>query len=104
MKGEKGCGSRHIDDGVLYQAFVDVFNMIVENKENSIAKWQERLGSDNALVRYKAKQFIGIIADAEVIDEFDAELYFALVEKMTVFDGGGLVVSLLDGTDIECAV
>ncbi|AIF52928.1 hypothetical protein [Pelosinus sp. UFO1] len=30
------------------------------------------------------------------------ELYFVLVEKMTVFDGGRLIVSLLDGTEIEC--
>jgi DNA invertase Pin-like site-specific DNA recombinase len=27
VKGEKGCESQHIDDGVLYQAFVDVFNV-----------------------------------------------------------------------------
>ena len=33
---------------------------------------------------------------------FSAELYFALVEKMTVFEGGRLIVCLLDGTDVEC--
>jgi len=44
------------------------------------------------------------MADAEAISEFDCELYFALVEKMTVFDGGKVVVRLLDGTDIECGV
>ena len=53
------------------------------------------------LVRYKALQFMGIMADAEVIEEFDAELYFALVEKMTVYDGGRVGVSLLDGTNVE---
>lgn len=63
------------------------------------------MGSKNApLVRYKAKQFIGIIADAEVSDEFDSEWYFALVEKVTVFDGGRLVVRLLDGTAVECGI
>ena len=91
-----------IDDGVLYQAFVEVFNKIVENKDFFIGKWRERLESENSLVRYKAKQFIGIIADAEVINEFDADLYFALVEKMTVYDGSRLMVSLLDGTEVEC--
>ena len=74
---------------------------MVKNKESIIGKWQERLGSDNALLRYKAKQFIGIIADAVVIDKFDSELYFALVEKITIYDGGRLIVRLLDGTDIE---
>ena len=83
VKGEKGCDSRHIDDGVLYQAFVDTFIATVENRESFIAKWQERLGSDDALVKYKAKQFMGVFEDATVINEFDIELYFALVEKMT---------------------
>ena len=104
VKGEKGCESRHIDDEVLYQAFVDVFNALVENREYFLSKWRERLVNENALVRYKAKQFIGIITDAEVINEFDIELYFALVEKLTVFDGGRLVVSLFDGTKVECGM
>lgn len=58
--------SKHIDNGVLYQALVGAYNALVENKAYFIGKWQERLGSDNTLVRHKAKQFIGIMADAEV--------------------------------------
>ena len=86
----------------MYQAFVDVFNAMIENKAYFIGKWQERLGSDNALVRYKAKQFIQGMKEAELMKAFSAELYFALVEKMTVFEGGRLIVCLLDGTDVEC--
>jgi site-specific DNA recombinase len=67
-----------------------------------MGKWQERLGSDNALVRYKAKQLIEIIAGAEKVTEFDIDPYFAMVEKMTVYDGGQMVVSLLDKTEVEC--
>ena len=99
-KGERGCDSKHIDDGVLYQAFVNVFNAMVEQKDCFISKW--RVADGNELVRYKATQFIEILADAETVNEFDVDLYFALVEKITVYDGGRLVVSLLDGTDIEC--
>ena len=102
VKGEKGCESRHIDDGVLYQAFVDVFNAMIENKAYFIGKWQDRLESNNVLVRYKAKQFIEIIKMAEPIQDFDIDLYFALVGKITVYDGGRLIISLLDGTDVEC--
>ena len=47
---------------------------------------------------------IKIITEAEVMLEFDVGLYFALVEKMVVFDGGRVVVSLLDGTDLECLI
>ena len=88
----------------MYQAFVDAFNAMVENKESFTGKWQKRLGSGNALLRYKAKQFIRIMADAEVINEFDEGLYFALVEKMTIYDNGRLIVKLLDGTAVECEI
>ncbi|CQR75048.1 Transposon Tn3 resolvase [Sporomusa ovata DSM 2662] len=101
-KGKKGCISKHIDDRVLYQAFVGAFNIMVENKDYFMEKWQERLESDNVLVRYKAKQFMGILADSQMMETFDIALYFALVEKITVYDGGRLMVSLLDRTDVEC--
>ena len=101
-KGEKGCENKHIDDEVLYQAFVNVFNVMVENKNYFMEKWQERLESDNLLVRYKAKQFMEILAETGVIAEFDVDLYFALVERITMHNGGRLIISLLDGTEVEC--
>ena len=102
VKGEKGCESRHIDDGVLYQAFISVFNTLVENRECFMKKWRDRLASGNVLVRYKSKQFIGILAEAERLNEFGLDLHFAMVEKVTVYDAGRLVVSLLEGTELEC--
>ena len=67
-----------------------------------LPKWQEADG--NELVRYKAKQFIEMMTEAEIINEFDENLYFALVEKVTVFDDGRLVLGLLDGTDVACEI
>ena len=104
VKGEKGCESKHIDDGVLYQAFVDVFNMMVENKDFFLDKWKELRKNDNPLQRYKAKQFSKIITETGHIKEFDIDLYFALTEKVVVHSGGRLVISLLDGTEVECTV
>lgn len=69
-----------------------------------MSKWQESLVSDNVLVRYKAGQFIGILTEVGVIERFDVDVYFSMVEKMTVVDGGKIVVSLLDGTDVECEI
>jgi site-specific DNA recombinase len=37
-KGDKGCGSKHVDDEVLYQAFVDTFNAVLENRDQLIPK------------------------------------------------------------------
>lgn len=67
VKGEKGCGNKHIDDRVLYQAFVNTFNAMIENKNYFMEKWKNELENDNILVRYKAKQFIEIISNSEVI-------------------------------------
>ena len=100
-KGEKGCGSRHIDDGVLYQAFVDVFNAMVEQKEYFLDKWQELRNNDNVLVRYKARQFSKIITETGRITEFDVDMYFALTEKIVVHGEGRLIVVLLDGSEVE---
>ncbi len=104
MKGNKSCESKHIADGVLSQAFINTFNAMIENKDYFLEKWQERLDSDNVLQRYKAKQFIGIITEAKPILKFDINLYFALVEKIMIYDGGRLIVSFLEGTEIECTI
>ena len=50
-KGEKGCESRHIDNAVLYQAFVNVFNMMVENKDYFLGKFK---GLRKAIIRFGA--------------------------------------------------
>lgn len=77
---------------------------MVENKEYFIEKWKKKLKSENVLVRYRAKQFIEIIKDAEKVEDFDMDMYFRLVEKMTVFEGEKIIVSLLDGTEVEVVV
>lgn len=75
---------------------------MLENKDYFVEKWRERLKSKNVLHQYKAQQFIEIISTAESLKNFDLKLYFAFVEKLTIFTGKKLVVTLLDGTDVEC--
>jgi len=105
VKGEKGCESRHIDEYVLYQAFINASNAVVENKEYFMEKWQQVMESeDDILKRVTAKRFIKIFSKAEPIDQFEVDLYFKLVEKIVVYDSGVLVVSLLDGSDIDCVI
>ena len=47
-------------------------------------------------------QFIDIIANAGRIDDFGINLYCAFVEKTTVMGRRKMIVSLLDGTEVEC--
>ncbi|WP_323134887.1 recombinase family protein [Clostridium sp. LQ25] len=104
VKGEKGCKNKHIDDKVLYQTFINTFNAIIENKDYFIEKWKDRLESEDVLVRYKSKHFIKVIEKTEPVKEFDVNLFFKLVEKMTVFEGEKIIVRLLDGTEIEVII
>lgn len=104
VKGEKGCENKHIDDRVLYQAFIKTFNAMIENKDCFIEKWKKGLKSDNLLQKYKANQFIEIINNAELTEDFDMDLYFKIIEKMTIFEGEKIIVTLLEGTVIECEI
>ncbi|WP_035287954.1 recombinase family protein [Clostridium sp. KNHs214] len=104
VKGEKGCKNKHIDDRVLHQTFINVFNAMIENRDYFMEKWKEHLKSKNALVRYKSKELIGILKIAEPIEEFDMDLFISIIEKMTVFEGEKIIVTLLDGTEIECEI
>lgn len=103
IKGKKGCESRHIDEWVLYQAFITIFNAVVENKDCFIEKWQQVLESgEDILKRVTSQRFIQIFSKAELIDQFEVDLYYKLIEKIMVYDSGILVVGLLDGSEIEC--
>lgn len=92
------------DPRVLYQAFINTFNALIENKDYFMEKWKENLKSDNLLQRYKAKQFMRILADAEPIEEFDMDLFFRVIEKMAVFEGKKIIITLLDGTEVEVVI
>ena len=100
-KGKKGCDNRHINDEVLYMAFVSAFNTVLENREHFMSKWNEQINSQDILKRVTAKRFIDIFKDVEPLQQFDAELYFKMVEKITVYEDSRLIISFLDGYDWE---
>lgn len=100
----KNCENNHIDDSALYQTFINTFNAMIGNKNYFMEKWKEHLKSDSLLQRDKAKQFMKKIENAEPIEEFDMDLYFSIIEKMTVFEDKKIIVMLLDGTEIECDI
>ena len=104
IKGEKGCTNKHIDDKVLYKVFINAFNAIIENKDYFMEKWKDGRKSENVLVRYRSKQFIKIIENGKQIKEFDVNLFLKLIEKMTIFEGEKIIVSLLDGNEIEVEI
>ena len=84
VKGKIRCESRHIDDKYLYSVFVDAFNVIVENKENFMDKWESQIGSEDILRRVIVKRYINVFRTAHQINKFDVDVYFKLVEKITI--------------------
>lgn len=89
---------------MFYSAFVKAYNAVVENKEYFITKWKGQLENEDVLIRVTAKRFIDIFKDAAIIEEFDVGLFFKLVEKITAIEEKLLIVSLLDGTEIEVEI
>ena len=104
LKGEKSCENKHIEDKVLYQAVIDSFNAILENKEYFIEKGELKKASGDVLQKYKSHHLMKIIEKATPLKQFDIDIYFKVVEKMTVNDGNIIILTLLDGTEIECKI
>ncbi|WMM26124.1 recombinase zinc beta ribbon domain-containing protein [Tissierella sp. MB52-C2] len=100
-KGEVRCRNKHIDEDVLYKAIISSFNVLVENKEYFIEKWKAEDGDE--LKKYRVNEFIEIIEDGIVIEEFDIDLYFKMIEKMVVFEDR-VIVGFLNGAEVECTI
>jgi hypothetical protein len=69
--------------------------VVVENEKYFMEKWKKMQGGDDILKAVTAKRFIQMFSKGEPIERFDVDLYFKLVEKIVVYDGGTLVVSSL---------
>ena len=49
-------------------------------------------------------RLISVFENAVKLTCFDVDLYFMLVEKIIVYEGSRLVVTLLDGTEVEVGI
>ncbi|WP_297418967.1 recombinase family protein [Clostridium sp.] len=103
-KGIVGCNNRHIYDKILKEVFIDTFNTLIQNKDFFLGKWNENIKIGNELQKYKSKQFIEILNKAKPIKEFDEKLFFIFIEKMIIYEGQKIIVTLLDGVEIEVIV
>ncbi len=97
-KGRIGCENKHIDDKVLKDSFIEVYNEIVEKREQFLNKWRKTLQDENVFNRVVAKRFISIFQTANKIEEFEADLFYMTVEKIIVTKTE-IVVCLLEKTE-----
>lgn len=104
VKGVIRCTNKHIDNKLLDKSFINTFNAMIENKYYFINKWKRQLEEGDAFQKYKAKQFIELLDNAEQLTELDEKLLQILVEKMIVFENKMIIVKLLDETEIEVEI
>lgn len=97
-KGVMGCNNRHIDGEVLEQFFIKAWNSLIDNREEMKKKWEQLAEHGNPQEQYRAVQFV----DIGRMEVFDAVLMLKVVEHITVFEDGRLVVRFMEGTEVEC--
>ena len=104
-KGVRGCNSKHVNDAELNEVFTIAFNKIIENKDYYISIWQEKAKSENALIAYKAKQFIEEIKEHnETIEYYGVDLFYKWVANIKVKNPKEFIVTLLEGTNIKVLI
>ncbi len=101
-KGIKGCESTHIDEEVLKKVFVNMFNMLVENKEYFLEKWQVEMKDADVLKKHRLNIFMRILEPVTKIGEFDDSLCLKILEQIKVVGKDKIVILLLDETTLEC--
>lgn len=101
-KGVQGCTNRHVDEAILEQAFMMTWNALIDNRNEIKARWETHAEFGNPLEQYRAVQFADITENAKHITEFEIDFMLKTLDHVTVFESGKLVVTFLDGTEIEC--
>ena len=81
--------------------FVNVFNVVVEQRDKFVDRWREMATGEDVLGRIVGKRFIEMF-DGK-IDRFDEGIFLKTVEKIDVLSGE-IKVCLLDGSVVECDV
>ncbi|MBB2481050.1 recombinase family protein [Bacillus sp. APMAM] len=101
-KGVQGCTNRHVDEAILQQAFTMAWNALIDNRDEIKVRWETLAEFGNPLEQYRAVQFADITENAKHITEFEIDFMLNTLDHITVFESGKLVVTFMDGTEIEC--
>ena len=98
--GHRVCACPYIYEEALIKFFVMSWNQIVENQKSYKEAWDEKLRSDDPLLKYKTRLLMRTAA-AGPIREFDSELMRMVMDIITVHEDGRLQIRFYDGTEFE---
>lgn len=100
VRGVPGCGNKHVDDYKIRDSFVEAYNALVSNKEDYLKDIEEAEKFTNPLRRVVAKRFQAILDQAKIIENFDVELFFKVVEKIVISEEMRIEWHFLNGSKI----
>ena len=101
VKCVRGCNNRHIEESALEQIFIIAWNTIIENIETCRAKWKAQANGDDLLTAYRAKEFLKLTENAESINKVDTDFMIRVLDNITIYESGNIIISFYDGTKIE---
>lgn len=101
VKGVQGCSNRHIEESTIEQIFIIAWNTIIDNIESCKAKWTEQANGDELLTAYRARDFLKRTENPEHIDKVDTDFMIRVLDNITVYGSGKIIIEFYDGTEIE---
>jgi len=77
------------------------WNTLIDNRDEIRTRWETHAESGNPLEQYRAVQFADITENATDIADFELDFMLKTLNHITVFESGKLVVTFMDGTEME---
>lgn len=56
---------------------------------------------DDLLTAYKAKDFLKLTENAESITKVDTDFMIRVLDNITIYENGKIIIKFYDGTEIE---
>lgn len=101
VKGIQGCNNRHIEESALEQIFIIAWNTIIENIESCRTKWKTQTKGEDLLTAYRAEDFMKLTKNAESINKVDTDFMIRVLDNITIYESGEIIINFYDGTKIE---
>ena len=64
-------------------------------------KWEQMRVEEDPWRKVTAKRLLEMLEGAKAVKEFDSNLFYMLVEKYVVHEGGVLGIVLIDGSEMR---
>lgn len=64
-------------------------------------KWTVQANGDDLLTAYRARDFLKLTENPEHIDKVDTNFIIRILDNITIYENGKIIIKFFDGTEIE---